>query len=138
MIGSSKSVKKEADNVLETNIPLEMFKYKFLMNPIRLAMVKMLSVHDNLTSIQIKNSLEISWDEYYTNIKALESKSYITVDDNFDKEMRRQFVYLQKEGRQDYINLMTLLQDFADDPLSLDVNQIHENTDEEDLYPKHN
>ena len=135
MTGSSKSVKKEADNILETNIPLEMFKYKFLMNPIRLAMVKMLSVHDNLTSVQIKNSLEISWDEYYTNIKALESKSYITLDDNFDKEIRRQYVHLEKEGRQDYINLMTFLQDFTDDPLSLDVHQIQEYTDDKDLYP---
>ena len=51
--------------------------------------------------------------------------------------MRRQFGTLEKQGREDYFNLMTILQDFADDPLSLDVNQIQKNINDDDLYPEY-
>ena len=136
VIGSSKSVKNEANKVVLTDIPLEMFQYKFLMNPVRLAIIKMLYVYEKLTSVQIKTSLEISWSDYHTNIRALQSKSYVSVKEEFDEEQLRQFVYIEKNGRQDYQSLVKLLQQFSNDPLSLDITQIKDG--DEDLYPKTN
>jgi hypothetical protein len=140
LIGKSKSINKDIDEKLISNIPLDMLQYKFLMHPTRLAIMKLLFTYDRLSSIEIKSTLQISWSEYQTHIRALQTKLLIKVSDDFDNGSLKQFVYLEPQGRTEYQNLLFMLEEFVK-PDSQGISEfviedpVSENS-EGNLYPK--
>ena len=109
----------------------EMSKYRFIMHPFRLSMMKLLYDNYKMSSIDIKEALKLSWADYSNFIKSLKKKEYVSIKEEFDEDSKRQFVYLEEAGRRDYENLVNLLNKFLDK--SSEIYPI-DSTDDE-LYP---
>ncbi|MCE7734644.1 MAG: hypothetical protein GPJ54_07200 [Candidatus Heimdallarchaeota archaeon] len=97
---------------LRKSIPIEIFGYKFLMHPVRLAMTKLLFETIELTSIEMKNSLDLSWGDYSSHIKALVKQDYIYIREEFREGSVKQVLTLTDLGHKSYDELKSILFDF--------------------------
>lgn len=89
-----------------------MYQYRFLLHPYRLAIMKLLNKYIRLSSLEIKEKLNLSWGEYSNTITSLKKKGYISYSDDFDENSVRRFIHLEEPGRQDFEKLTKLLADF--------------------------
>lgn len=97
------------------SLPLQMRKYRYLFQPTRLAILKLLYKNFSMSSTDIKDALDISWGEYTTHINSLKEKGYIDVQKEFEEGMQRQVVYLEEHGRQEYELFIRNLKEFLRD-----------------------
>lgn len=100
------------EDELAKSIPKEIFDHKFLMHPVRLAMAKLLFETIELTSIELKNSLDLSWGDYSSHIKALKKKKFIYIREEFRDVSVKQVITLTDLGYKSYENLKSILCEF--------------------------
>lgn len=125
-------------NELHSTIPQDLIKYRYLMHPTRLMMLKLLHGEYSLTSVELTKLLNIPWANYGTHIRSLEKNGYIEVKDKFDEDGAvRQVIFLTEEGRTEYEALFELLQEFMEKKTPLDyiLNEDADNYMGDDLYP---
>lgn len=103
---------EEIYKTMRDQLPSEMTKFKFLLNPVRLNIIKLLYDNFHLTSIQIKENLNLTWSDYSHNILALEEKGYVSTEVSFQRGLKRNLVYLEERGRLKYESLIELLHEF--------------------------
>ena len=109
-----KSPEKADQKRIESAIPEKLYHYKFLLHPYRLAVMKMLYNHSRLSSLEIKETLSLSWSDYNNVVNALKKRGYVTVNDDFEDSVVRRFVFLEEAGRLDFQALEHLLRQFLD------------------------
>ncbi|MHA2253558.1 MAG: transcriptional regulator, partial [Candidatus Kariarchaeaceae archaeon] len=124
IFGESLSDNREIRTELRNSVPQEIFNHKFLMNPVRLAITKLLYENTELTSTEIKETLQISWSHYSNHVKALKKQDYIHIRQEFRDESVKQILTLRPKGHEKYSALIDLLQQFLDQ------------TDTDDIYHK--
>ncbi|MHA2252042.1 MAG: transcriptional regulator [Candidatus Kariarchaeaceae archaeon] len=124
VFGQALSDSKRFEVELKNKFPIDIFNYKFLMQPVRLAITKLLYENSELSSIEIKEILQITWGSYSTHTKALKKKEYILVREEFVDGSVKQILNLSPKGIDQYNSLTDLLQQFL------------RNADEEDIYLK--
>ncbi|MHA2031444.1 MAG: transcriptional regulator [Candidatus Kariarchaeaceae archaeon] len=127
---------QEDEEIFKTtrdDLPSDMSKYKFLLNPVRLNIMKLLYDNYNLSSVQIKNNLNLSWSDYSHNILALEEREYVIVQTMFQYGTKRTMVYLGDKGKEYYENLIELLHEFLQ---KQDEDYITSLSEDSDLYPE--
>lgn len=95
-------------------IPPGLIQYRYLMNPIRLSIMKLLYKNFSLTSVEIKNELSISWGDYANHINSLEKRYFVSIQTEFRDAAQCQVVYLEELGRREYATLIDLLQGFLE------------------------
>ncbi|MHA2253941.1 MAG: BspA family leucine-rich repeat surface protein, partial [Candidatus Kariarchaeaceae archaeon] len=100
----------------ETNIPKEMLEHKFLMQPVRLAMMKILTENPYVTNIEMKNTLGISWGEFSNNLIALRKNNLVVTEERFVDGVARQSISITPEGLSQYNSLVEVLQEFLSSP----------------------
>lgn len=128
-MGQSNRRLKSKERDIQALIPNEMHKYRFILHPFRLSMLKLLDAHFELSSQEIKQTLDLSWSDFSVNINALKKKEYVTVRDDFDDTGRkRQYVTLAKRGEEEYKQLKKLLEQFLTSTANIVI-------DDSDLYP---
>ena len=127
------------DEEFQKLIPQELLEYRYLMQPTRLTIMKLLTSQTKMRSTEIKHLLSISWSELSNHLKSLEEKGFVEMVDEFNEDGHVvQTVYIKPEGRKEFLELFTLLQQFVSnlspvgDILSDDDTQFFQN----DLYPK--
>ncbi|MHA2252826.1 MAG: transcriptional regulator [Candidatus Kariarchaeaceae archaeon] len=102
------------DQNFKNQIPQELLTYRYLMHPIRLAIMKLLASDDKMRSVEIKHILDISWGEYGNHIKSLEEKGYVELVDEFNEDGHvSQTAYILEAGRTEFIELFELLKKFV-------------------------
>ena len=107
----------------ETNIPKEMLNHKFLMQPVRLAMMKILTESPNMINSELKAKLKISWGEINHHLPTMEKQNLILIEDRFVDGIRKTTISITLEGSMQYVSLVEILQEFL-------------NSSESDTYPE--
>ncbi|MHA2252514.1 MAG: NosD domain-containing protein [Candidatus Kariarchaeaceae archaeon] len=95
----------------ELLVPPELYSFKFLLNPIRLAILKMLHEYDRYPSFMLRDALGLTWGNYSSNIDVLENKGYIQIKEEFIDGTARKVVYLEERGSMRYNELQQILQE---------------------------
>lgn len=138
LISGIKQVDNNSQKYLPDDIPQELIKYRYLMHPIRLTIMKLLNYENKMISSTIRSRLGTSWGEYRTHLKSLEEKGYIMINDDFNEEGSVvQVVYIEEVGRLEYQTLFHLLQEFTaqQSPYNNISSQDPFDPDNKNLYP---
>jgi DNA-binding MarR family transcriptional regulator len=123
---------------LESTVQHDLVKHRYLMQPTRLMMMKLLHGEYSLTSVQLVKLLNIPWANYSTHVKSLEKSGYVELKDDFDENgLVRQVVVLTDIGKKEYEELYEILQEFMEKktPLEYILNADTDNYMKDDLYP---
>lgn len=139
LIGQSRVEDPTLEQNIKESIPKNFLSYRFLLHPIRLSMVKLLFENMQFTSIQIRNILEISWNEYYAHAEALEKKNYISITEEFIDDSKRSVLRLEPLGAEEYRIITELMHLFLDNTINyqayINDAQKRMETINRDLYP---
>ncbi|MCE7733333.1 MAG: helix-turn-helix transcriptional regulator [Candidatus Heimdallarchaeota archaeon] len=99
----------------EASMTSAMQQYRHLLHPFRLSMMQLLYTNPKLTSIEIKERLDLSWSDYYNSIRSLEKLKLIKVFDDFDIEgSTKQFVILEEKGKVEYTEFVKVIGKYVD------------------------
>ncbi|OLS26073.1 MAG: hypothetical protein HeimC2_16950, partial [Candidatus Heimdallarchaeota archaeon LC_2] len=104
--------KTSEDDTIGTHIPKSLFKHKFLMHPVRLAMMKILTENQVVTSIELKNKLDLSWGEFSHHLTNMKKHHLIQIDDKFIDGITKQAITVTIVGNKQYVNLVKILHEF--------------------------
>lgn len=102
------------DYTPEGKISKELFEFKFLLHPLRLAIMKSLSDNPQLTTTDLKNLLNISWTELSNHLKALKKKGYILTESKFIDNSVKVAITIEPNGLSAFHSLGDLLAEFFD------------------------
>ncbi|MHA2168826.1 MAG: transcriptional regulator [Candidatus Kariarchaeaceae archaeon] len=110
------------------------------LHPIRLTITKLLYENVELSSIEIKEWLQLSWGNYSTHVKALKKKGYIHVKEAFHDATVKQIITLEQKGMDEFTALTNLLELFlgkveGDDPYFKKHHNTYEWLSDKLLYP---
>lgn len=99
----------------EASMTAAMEQYRHLLHPFRLSIMQLLYTSPRLTSIEIKERLDLSWSDYYNSIRSLEKINLIKVFDDFDEEgSTKQFVILEEKGKNEYTEFIKIVGKYVD------------------------
>ncbi|MCY3413052.1 MAG: transcriptional regulator [Candidatus Heimdallarchaeota archaeon] len=101
------TIEKVAENQLE--VPSDLLNYSFLLNPIRLAIMKILYDSYKYPSADLRKILNISWGKYTPHLNQLEKKGYLVSEDEFIDNSPRKVLILEDAGRQQFESLESIL-----------------------------
>ena len=138
LIGQNRIEDPDIEKGVVNAVPKELSEYQFLLNPIRLSIVKLLFDNMQLTSVELRDELDLTWNEYYTHTSALFKKGYIKITDQFISGKKRQIMILEPYGAEQFNKLTELLHVFLDN--TKDYKEYMELAsdkliDDEKLYP---
>ncbi len=114
VIGKNLIERSSIDPQLEKDFPPDLLNHKFLMHPIRLAMVKILMENTLITSAELRQRLGISWGDFSTHSKALRGKKYIATEDKIVDGSILQVISIEQIGIDQYESLIQILISFID------------------------
>lgn len=92
-------------------VPSELVNYSFLLNPIRLAIMKTLNDTFKFPSADLRKELNTSWGKFTPHVNQLIEKGYISSDDEFIDNSPRKILVLEEAGRQQFIALEKILKE---------------------------
>ena len=92
--------------------PEELYRYKFFLNPVRLAILKSLYEYPRMSTVELKTSLNLSWSMFNTHLDALKKKNYIHVDHLIEDGNPKFIVSLQHHTLVEFENLILVLEAF--------------------------
>lgn len=140
LVGQSKIGDKEIEKEVKGVIPHDIMNYKFLFHPVRLSIIKLLYENLELTSMELKDILRISWNDYYTYAYSLGKKGYIKIEDQFVDGNKRQVLSIENKGIEEYKVLIDLMHLFLDNSVDyqayIEAAQRKMDSIDQDLYPK--
>jgi DNA-directed RNA polymerase specialized sigma subunit len=91
----------------------------------------MLYTSTKLSSLEIKERLNLSWTEYYNAVNALNKADLIQILEDFDENsLKRQFIVIEDKGRDEYDALISLIDQFVQLAKEFMPNQL-----DDKLYP---
>ncbi len=109
------SIDKQMHKDFMKQIPPDLFEYKFLLHPIRLAILKVMYDQVNLTTIQLKEILGLTWTEFNNIFKTMKRANLLFYHTKFVDDNVRIIVSLTNLGITQFRDLKRLLIDFLDD-----------------------
>lgn len=115
MVLGNKIVNQEdLTDELKKAIPEEIMEYKFLMNPVRISICKLLIDSMDLPTKNVKEALNVSWSNYSTHSKALKDQGLIETFSKFVDGIEVQFISITPEGERRYKELTGILHELLD------------------------
>ncbi|MHA2254130.1 MAG: hypothetical protein ACXAD7_27530, partial [Candidatus Kariarchaeaceae archaeon] len=111
---------KSIAEVFDSEVPKEIYEFKFLMNPIRLAMTKLLYENIKFTTSELKEQLGLSWNDLNNNLNAMKKKNHIHIEQHFVDGRVQQFVSLQPATITQFKFLKEMLVDFLTKSQNID------------------
>ena len=114
MIGENFVQKEKIDPELAKEFPAEILDQKFLLHPVRMSICKLLSEYQNITSMELRGKLGVSWSDFSAHTKALKEKGFIHVEDRVIEDSFRQVISFEPLGLEKYEKLVDILIEFID------------------------
>lgn len=99
----------EANEEIQELIPSELNNHKFLLNPIRLSIIKMLHTHYSYPAYMLRESLQISWGKFSSHVSALIEKGYISSVEEFYEGSPKRILRIELFGENSYMELREIL-----------------------------
>ena len=84
-----------------------------------MAMVKLLYENLELSSIEIKENLKLSWNDFTTHSLSLKKNGYVRIEDGFIDGSKRQMLAIEQKGLDEFRELKDLLKLFIQDSTKL-------------------
>jgi hypothetical protein len=109
------SVDKKTYREFMKQVPPDLLEYKFLLHPVRLAILKVMYDYVNLTTIQLKEKLGLTWTEFNNGIKSMKRADLLHEQTKFVDGNVRIIVTLTNLGISQFQDLKRLLIDFLSD-----------------------
>lgn len=139
LIGQSKIGDKEIEEKITDAIPKNLLDSKYLLHPVRMAMLKLLYESLEMSSVELKDIIGITWNDYTTHTVSLKKYGYIRIDDGFIDGKRRQLLSILPKGIEEFKMLMDLLHLFLDNSVDyatyIKTAQQKLDASDPDLYP---
>ncbi|MCE7735722.1 MAG: hypothetical protein GPJ54_12640 [Candidatus Heimdallarchaeota archaeon] len=101
------------------DIPSQILEFKFLMNPVRLSICKVLKENVEIASRELRDTLGLSWGDFSTHTAALKKRDFIHSYSKFEDGMEKQYMSLEPEGEKRFTELVDLLLNFLNDEQSI-------------------
>jgi DNA-binding MarR family transcriptional regulator len=101
------SAEKDSEYI---EVPKELLDYKFLLNPIRLSIVKVLDTYFRYPAAELRKLLHIPWGTFNDHVEALSKKGYIETKKEFIDQNALNVLYFTSSGASEYSTLKGLLQ----------------------------
>lgn len=95
-----------------TDVPPELFECKPLLHPLRMAMMKVLIDNPLMTSVELKEYLDLSWSEFRTQMTVLKKLKYVHVTDKFIENNVKQVISVEAYGITEFNKLSKALFEF--------------------------
>lgn len=95
------------------NVTPDLYKYRFIFNPVRLSIIKSLMKHSRMTTVELKNHLGLSWGVLNTHLEALRKKGYVEINPTINEEGIGTAVYLLPEVSREFNRVISLLKVFV-------------------------
>ncbi|MCH8905825.1 MAG: tetratricopeptide repeat protein [Candidatus Heimdallarchaeota archaeon] len=106
---TTSSKTKPVDDTEYLEVPTELLSYKFLLNPVRLSIVKILNSYYRYPAAELRKLLGIPWGTFNDHLEALSKKGFIESQKEFIKETPRNILYLTSAGESEYSSLKSIL-----------------------------
>lgn len=94
-------------------IPPELLKFKYLLNPVRLGIMKILFDYTQIVSSELRDLIGISWGKFTPHIDSLVDKGMISSSSDFVDGKPRKILYLEDKGRYQFMELQGILRKIA-------------------------
>ncbi len=94
----------------EVLVPDQLLAYSFILNPIRLAILKILYDYNTYISSDMRKNLKVSWGSFSSHVKSLIDEGLIASNDEFVESKSLKVLYMEDKGRQSFTRLKSLLQ----------------------------
>ncbi|OLS21282.1 MAG: N-acetylneuraminate epimerase [Candidatus Heimdallarchaeota archaeon LC_2] len=115
VIGANFINKKKISEDLGKFIPQELYDYKFLLHPMRLAMCQILTEHVKVPTKELRKLMGVTWSDLSTHTRAMKDKNFIHIEDNVIEGKFIQMIFLEPSGLQQYQNLIQILLELIDE-----------------------
>ena len=120
------------DEKLEASLASELQEYKHLLHPIKLPIMQLVYSNTKISSVKIKENLELSWSDYYNAIPSLQKLDLVKIAEDFDdKGSKRQFLVITEQGKVEYVRLIKIINKFIER-----AKEIIPGFDSDILYPR--
>ncbi|MHA2250895.1 MAG: transcriptional regulator [Candidatus Kariarchaeaceae archaeon] len=86
-----------------------LLNFKFLFNPIRLMILKVINNHFCFSTSELRKILQIPWGTFNDHLKALIKRNYIEIGQEFINHSPVKIVNITYEGRREYQSLINIL-----------------------------
>jgi parallel beta-helix repeat protein len=93
--------------------PPELLKFKFLLNPVRLGILKILYDYTQIAAYELRDLIGISWGKFTPHIDSLINKGLISSSSDFIQGKPRKIIYIEERGRARFMELQIILQKIA-------------------------
>jgi tetratricopeptide (TPR) repeat protein len=100
---------EELDDKGMENTSKQLMEYKFLLNPVKLSIVKILLNHNRFPSAQLRSMLGVSWGKFSTHVDSLVKEGVIRSEKEFVDEKPRTLLTLEQKGYSYFEELRNLL-----------------------------
>ena len=101
----SNTILPSLDHCTISELTTQLFQYSFLLNPIRLVIIKILHDGDQVTSSELRKIMNISWGKFTSHIDALVEKGYISSFQHFINGSPKRVFCIEPIGRRAFLAL---------------------------------
>ncbi|OLS17097.1 MAG: hypothetical protein HeimC2_36890 [Candidatus Heimdallarchaeota archaeon LC_2] len=105
---------EDPDADIDESYPPELLNYKFILNPVRLTILKLLIDYTTYPSYLVREILGISWGSFSGHIEVLVKNNLIISKEEFIDGSPKQVLYLEVQGITIYNKLQQLLKKMFD------------------------
>ncbi len=102
----------KSDEYIE--VSSELLKYSFLLNPVRLGVIRILSTYSQYQQSELRKHLGISWGKFTSHINALEKEGIVSSTDEFIDTKPMKMLYLEERGRIQFRELGRILKSLVE------------------------
>lgn len=111
-VGQSRVQNRKLTQDFKSMVPTEIYDFKFLLHPVRLAMMKLLFDQPKITSVELKEQLGINWNDFRNHLKSLRKKGLIEIEQGFVDDALAQIVSMSNAGLSEFKELTDLVTSF--------------------------
>lgn len=94
-------------------VPEQLLAHSFILNPVRLAILKILYDYNSFISSDMRKNLNVSWGAFTSHVKSLIDEGMIISNEEFVDSKSLKVLYMEDRGRQSFSRLKSLLKEIV-------------------------
>lgn len=140
-IGKNMIEDRKLESKLRSSVPKGLLEFKFLLHPIKLSMMKVLHESMNVSTVELRQELGISWNEFNYHLNQLKKKGYVRVEVDIVDHSFKNVITLETQGIEEFKILQSLLIEFVNSGPDISryikqIDSLEKRTNVDELYPK--
>ncbi|MCH8908265.1 MAG: right-handed parallel beta-helix repeat-containing protein, partial [Candidatus Heimdallarchaeota archaeon] len=101
----------EDESEVETleGVPPELLRFKYLLNPVRLGILKILFDYGQMAAYELRDLIGIPWGKFTPHIDSMADKGFVVMSSDFIDGKVRNVIFLEEQGRSQFMELQIIL-----------------------------